>query len=378
MCAGAFSASGDITDLPDCLTSAPIIDLTPGVKLFSPTLSVSACPHPFEQRRVDYVVPAGLTIAEIVGVIQPDPLLRAHGHVFLGEHLISREHWGRVRPKHGQLISIRLLPSGGGSGWRILAIIGVVILTIAAAVVGQYWVGPALATWLGATGTTAAAITSATAATMAAVVSTTGMLLVNTYLPPPVPDLSKNQGKDSPSYAITGQRNQAQNWSKVPFLLGRFKLTPPYAALPYREVVGKDIYWRTIFAFSHGPIAIEQMSIGETALGNFQDVEWQFRRGYWSMSDRDGWNAASGQFPGNPSFGDTWTCTFAGTAGGATYAAGETITFNGLAPASDPAAWDRVPGQAVQPVSARRLRRPVERRGQIRRLAGAHQSTECR
>ena len=33
-------------------------------------LTVSCCPHPFEQRRVDYAVPAGLTIAEIVERIE--------------------------------------------------------------------------------------------------------------------------------------------------------------------------------------------------------------------------------------------------------------------------------------------------------------------
>ena len=115
--AGASSASGGTSALPDCLP-VPIIHLTPAVKSFSPMPSISARPHPFEQRRVDYAVPAGLTIAEIVEIIQPDPLLRAHGHVFLGEHLIPREYWHRVRPKHGQLISIRLLPSSG-NGLRI-------------------------------------------------------------------------------------------------------------------------------------------------------------------------------------------------------------------------------------------------------------------
>ena len=47
------------------------------------------------------MVPADLTIAEIIEIIQPDPLLRAHGHVFLGEHLIPRAALARVRPKPG-------------------------------------------------------------------------------------------------------------------------------------------------------------------------------------------------------------------------------------------------------------------------------------
>ncbi|MBK8211715.1 MAG: hypothetical protein IPK78_18950 [Rhodospirillales bacterium] len=71
----APSASGDTAALPDCLDPSPH-----PARIILPPLAVSACPHPFEQRRVDYAVPAGLTIAEIVELIQPDPVLRAHGH----------------------------------------------------------------------------------------------------------------------------------------------------------------------------------------------------------------------------------------------------------------------------------------------------------
>ena len=109
-------------------------EIIPPIK---PSLTVSACPHPFEQRRIDYAVPAGLTIAEIIEVIQPDPLLRAHGRVFIGEHLILREHWHRVRPAPGVQLTIRLLPSGGG-GLRIGLMIGIAVLAIAAMVFAPY------------------------------------------------------------------------------------------------------------------------------------------------------------------------------------------------------------------------------------------------
>ncbi|QLH37809.1 MAG: hypothetical protein HWD60_00715 [Defluviicoccus sp.] len=149
-----------------------------------PTLAVSCCPHLFEQRRIDYSVPAGLTIAKIVEVIQPDPLLRTHGVAFLGEQAVERQHWHRVRPKPGTYLSIRL--------------------------------------------------------------------------------------------------------------------TPPYAALPYREVVGGEIYWRALFALSHGPITISELKIGETPLSNFQDVAWEFHRGYWQLPDAGSFEAGSGSFPGEP------------------------------------------------------------------------------
>src|SRR5512144_905251 len=219
--------------------------------------------------------------------------------------------------------------------------IGIAVLAIAAVVITGGLLAP-----LVAAGTMSAMTAGALAAGAGAIISIGGNLLLNTFLPPPTPEVAKNQGNDAPSYAITGQRNTAQNWAKVPFLLGRFKLTPPHAALPYREVVGNDIYWRALFAFSHGPIHIESMWIGDTPLGNFQDVEWQHRRGYWSMPDKGGWSAATGQFPASPAFGDTWTCTVAGGVGGQSYSIGETITFNDLAPPSDPWAWDRDQGKS--------------------------------
>lgn len=297
---------------------------------------VSACPHPFDGRRLDYTVPAGLTIAEIVEIIQPDPLLREHGVAFIGEYAIARTDWHRVRPKPGALLSLRLLPSGGGAGtWRIVALVAISIIAIVSTVLTAGALGPAWgAFYAGMAG-----------AFVGAAITVGGTLLVNTYLPAPVPEISRNQGKDAPSYAITGQRNQSQNWNKVPFLLGRFKLTPPYAAMPYREIVGGVIFWRTLFAFSHGPIAIESMSIGDTALSAFRDVEWQFKRGYWSMPNLGGW-AAGGAFPSAPAFGDTYTCTAAGSTGGATYKVGETITFNALFSPTSADAWDRDQGKA--------------------------------
>ena len=112
-----------------------------------PLLRVSACPHPFDGRRIDYVMAGGLTIAEIVDLIQPDPLLRAHGVGFIGDHMIAREHWHRVRPKSGALLSIRLLPSSG----RTAAMIGLAVLVIAVAIAAPY-LAPVLVTGATATG----------------------------------------------------------------------------------------------------------------------------------------------------------------------------------------------------------------------------------
>lgn len=281
---------------------------------------VSCCPHPFEQRRSNYVVPAGLTIAEIIERIQPDPVLRAHGVAFLGGQPVERRHWHRVRPKPGTPLTIRLLPAGGGVG-RMLAQIGILVAAIAANFIPV--VGPFVS----------------------AAILIGGNLALALALPPPTPELSKARGTESESYRILGARNRVDLWGKVPFLCGRFRLTPPYAAAPYREVVGSNSYWRAIFALGHGPLHVEALRIGETPMGNYAEVEWQLRRGYWTMPHRGPWSPATGVFPSAPAFGDTWTATGTGTVNGMTVAAGQTITFNGLADAGAPAAWDLDQGQ---------------------------------
>ena len=138
-----------------------------------------------------------------------------------------------------------------------------------------------------------------------------------------MPELSKNQGTSSENYQIFGARNRVDLWGKVPFVCGRFLVTPPYAAAPYREVVGSNTYWRAIFAISHGPVHIEQLRIGETAIGNYAEVEWQLRRGYWATPDKGTWNPGSGSFPIDPQFGDTWTASRTGTVNGLTVSTGQ-------------------------------------------------------
>ena len=166
--------------------------LAPGLR------PVSAIAHPFEARRIDYAVPEGLTIAEIIEAVQPDPVLREHGLVFLDDQPVDRAYWTRVRPKPEIIVSIRLLPSGGGAA-RIIAMVAVVVL----AAVVTWGVGAMLAGAVAA-GTISTTTATAIAGLAGAAVSIGGTLLVNMLLPPPVPQLSRDSGNEQPTYAITG------------------------------------------------------------------------------------------------------------------------------------------------------------------------------
>lgn len=283
---------------------------------------VSAIAHPFDLKRVDYEVPAGLTIAEIIEYIQPDPILREHGVVFIGEQLISKEYWNRIRPKPGTLISIRLLPKGGGA-LRMVAMVALVVV----ATVATFYIGGLPGALVGA-------------GIMAA-----GTFAINTLLPAPVPQVSKSYGNDKPSYAIAGQQNQMRPWEKLAFLGGTFKITPAYAAQPWQDTLGGNVNLRCMFAIAHGPVAFGEMRIGDTPLSSFTEVDMDYRRGYWTLADHGWWDASTGVFPSSPTFGDTWTVQTSGSVAGFPYAVGETITFNALEPATSVYAWDKNQGQ---------------------------------
>src|SRR3546814_6804020 len=87
-----------------------------------PPVKVQACPHPFTAEHLRVEVPAGLTVAEILDIVQPDPMLRLHAHVWIGPHKIERHLWHRVRPNPGVELAIRVVPQGDGGGTNPLRI----------------------------------------------------------------------------------------------------------------------------------------------------------------------------------------------------------------------------------------------------------------
>jgi hypothetical protein len=93
-------------------------------------------------------MPAGLSIAEILERVQPRELLRRRAYVAVGDWTVPRELYSSVRPKPGTRVTIRMLPSGGGSR-DILRI--VLLVAIAAAAVALPLAFPATAFAIGQT-----------------------------------------------------------------------------------------------------------------------------------------------------------------------------------------------------------------------------------
>lgn len=233
-------------------------------------VSVRAALHPLKTERVDFTVDAGANVAEIFERAQPDELLRANAHIYVGEYYIPRENWHKVYPKPGALVSVRafVAPRGGGAGGKDV-LRSVLLIAVAASAL---FFGPALGTALGLSGAFGASVGQA-------IIGIGGMLLVNALIPPRT---GANNQQDDTTLFIEGSRNGADPFGVVPAVFGRIKVKPKLAAAPYTEIVGDEQYLRMLFVWGIGPLNIptETLKIGETLLSEFDNYEIETRQGY--------------------------------------------------------------------------------------------------
>lgn len=216
---------------------------------------------------------AGATISQIVAAALPGvpgPLLDRL-RVTIDGQVYLPGFWSKVRPKPGTVVIVRAVPGDSG----VLRNVLLVAISIAAVAAGQFY-GPLLAgSLLGLPGAAAAGtLPSLISAGITGTAVFAGALLVNALIPPP------SNPRDRPAYSLQGPRNNTTPDGVVPMLLGRMRVFPPYAMLPFTEAVGADRFATAVFVLSYGPIAISDPRIGDTPLARFRNVQRETRQGY--------------------------------------------------------------------------------------------------
>lgn len=223
--------------------------------------------------RVSLTIAEGAHLAEIVHRAMPfaaeEDLGRARVALVTerGSQIVPRELWHRCRPRPGVRVVIRIVP-GKGALRSILSI----VVSIAA-----YSLGAAFGAPFGAMlfpGVASGTATALGTALIGAGVTIVGQLLINALIPPVKPD-----GEKRDSYSITGWKNRLDPGGVVPFVLGTMRFAPPFAALPYTEIVGDWQYVRALFVLGEGEVQIDDMRLGETSLAEFDEVETEVRYG---------------------------------------------------------------------------------------------------
>ena len=184
---------------------------------------------------------------------------------------VPRELWARTCPKQGDTVNFIQRFEGGGNSQKYIRIIALVAV-IAFAIAAPYLLFPA-----GFAGTTIiGGLTYGTVIT--AGIALAGSLAVNALIPPPKYNQDRGGGVSldtSQALLVTGQRNQARPWDVVPRVLGRYRVAPAVAGLPYTESIdgGKANALRVLYCWGIGPINIREQSlrIGQTALDSFDE-----------------------------------------------------------------------------------------------------------
>jgi hypothetical protein len=239
-------------------------------------------PHPFTPEGRTFTVAAflqGETLGAYVernGIVLP----RSEFRVQHNGRVVPHHLWRRLIPRTGDQIVIHAIAQGGGGGGKVLRTVAMIALVVAA---------PYLA---GAMGFVAGTVgySLVTAGIMIG-----GSLLINALLPPPTATaeaLGTGAKYDaSPTYSISGGRNQLRLWEPMTLIFGRHKVVPDLGAKYFTEYVGDTQYLNQVFHFGlqAGQCVLTDFKIGATSINDYQDVQIQ-------VSGEDG---KLSMFPGN-------------------------------------------------------------------------------
>ncbi len=159
-----------------------------------PHVPMIVCPKPFslDGRTVKQLRP-GMSITDMLWEfdLNPDTL---PARVLIDDCVVEKAYWHRVRPKANHLVSVRVIPEGGGNQGkdilRIVAMVGVLAMAIAA----PWAAGLAGATLL-STGTVGGAL-------LTAGIGIAGSLAMSGPVPAPLP-------RRIPPQQIKGHRKEA-------------------------------------------------------------------------------------------------------------------------------------------------------------------------
>jgi hypothetical protein len=254
-------------------------------------LRIAVKDRAFEPGARAVVVCEGMTLRELVAAALPEAL-RPLAVVMIGDQVVPVDWWGRIWPKAGSrvLITVRLTGGGGGGGKNPLATVLSLAVMVASMTVAPYLAaglaqavgaGTAFSAPLGlmSSGFMASASFMSVATPLIGMgISMVGMMAVSALIPPSSQSMNMLSGAagsagESATLSISGGGNRANPYGVVPRVYGRHRITPLYCAEAYTETVGRDQYLYCLFDCGYGPLAVEDIRLGDTPIGEYAGVD---------------------------------------------------------------------------------------------------------
>ena len=217
----------------------------------------------------------GASVEELVHFVCIDnSWLKNYIIVKIGEDLIPKEQWQRIKLKKNAPVQILVVPQGGnGGGKNVLRIVALITIAIYA---------PQLAANMGFTSTVGGvtALTT-TGQFVAAGIALVGALAVNAIFPPPKLPNVGGLGTGLSENAVFGfsqVKNVTKPYSSVPRVYGRNKMVPNYAAKPFIQSKGDQQWIYLLFDFGYGPLKLEDLKIGENSINTYSDISYYIHK----------------------------------------------------------------------------------------------------
>lgn len=216
--------------------------------------------HPLRGREIVELAAPGPISACAPKTDQPFIILR-NGEVIL------RTDWCRPVEER-DLISVVLLPQGGGGGSNPLKVVLQLALTFFAPEIGA-WANTSL---FAAESSLAFALSNSV---LGSIIGMATMAVVSAAIPTPKAN-SATQASSiaaaSPTYSLSAQGNSARLESAIPVQYGRLQVFPDFAALPYVEYYGNEQYLYQLFCIGAGEYDIEAIRIEDTPISSFGEI----------------------------------------------------------------------------------------------------------
>jgi len=150
------------------------------------------------------------------------------------------------------VLQVAYLPKGGGGGSNLKAILGAIIIAVAA----FFTFGLSLV-----------------AAAAVGVGAFAALSLMTGAVPPPT-STSNSSSSNSPTYSLNAQSNSARLLEAIPKCYGRTLIVPDLASQPYTEYEGNEQYLYQLFCLSLGTVEVEKILIDETNINQFTDAQY--------------------------------------------------------------------------------------------------------
>jgi len=224
---------------------------------------------PFSVHHTTVQVPEGLNLKQIVGLVCPVFVQETDVVVIHKDKVVEDVAWEDVFPSKGDIVGINVIPGKKG-GKSVLGF----VVAIAAFFAAPYLAGLA-------SGTTLAAIEAGGVALSSQVIYgavTIGVSMLASLATSMLSSVPKQSNRvsdlaESQTMFIEGASNAINKYGVIPVNLGVNRMFPPQAALPYTETSGKNQYVRQLFTYGYGKVVVSEKKIGETNIGEFDEVE---------------------------------------------------------------------------------------------------------